>query len=306
MYRATYSQIGTDTGRLSSPFQQVPRPVAGEPNIRNAVVAPPGHVLIEADYSMLELRLIAWRAREESMLKLLRDDADIHAYSGLALWGLSDPKQLWEGHRKVSRQTGKTVNYSLGYEAGSDKLAEIMLLNMSEADIAKVIENFEVDSLNDLAAILRGRWHATYPGVRRWHAEEKARIRAAGKAIAPHGRIKHVPKIFSRDPKERAEGFREGINHVIQSPASDLTLLAATMFAEVQADYGVVAGPWPSHDSLLFVVQERGAQAAGEALRAIMEDEAPRKFSRLFDLNLDVPFKADVKVGERWGALVAA
>jgi len=295
-YYAAYRQHGTDTGRLASDFQQVPRVVPGQPNLRDAVRAPAGMVLVEADYSQIELRLIAWRAQEETMLRLLRE-GDLHAYSGRMLFGVPDEQQV----SKLIRQTGKTVNFSLGYEAGSDKLAEIMLLSMSDSEVANILTLLKCEKLGEAASHLWHRWHETYPGIRRWHAREKVEILRVGKSVAPHGRIKHVPKAFSRIPKERAEGLREGINHVIQSPATDLTLLAAVLAAPRLAADGAL-GPWPSHDSLLFAVYN--AVYAGRILQQVMEVEAPAEFERLFGVRLDVPIKADVKAGERWGSLL--
>ena len=299
-YFAEYRQIGTDTGRLSGDFQQVPRVVEGEPNIRNAVAAPPGMTLLELDYDQIELRFIAWRAREETLLRLYREGADVHAFSGRMLFGIHEQEGILN---PAVRRTGKTTNFGLSYEAGSEKLAEIMLLSLTPEDIAHVIRLLRVATLHEAAAQLHWRWHSTFPGVRRWHAEEKAQIARRGYALAPHGRIKHLPFLRSKDPKERAPAFRDGINHTIQSPASDLCLLAATMAAPTMyGDLGAVAGPWPSHDSLLWLI--RGdVRPAGAYLRQVMEQDAVRRFEDLFGLEIDLPITVGLKAGIAWGSL---
>lgn len=423
-FYAKYRQHGTDTGRLASDFQQVPRVVPGEVNLRDAVRAPEGMYLLESDFSQIELRLAAAQAQEQHLLHSYREGYDVHwstaanavvsgdmniagmllmrlgvpanraeaevlralwvagdttaepgrglsesspvgidseAWGWLREWGRSgagasqlqarlrdlqtllagclrevreytlplrtssrwrqmeqqplehhDAMQILsskgaQGLPKLSsicalaRHTGKVLNLSLLYEAGPAKLAEILLLNMAEDDVLRIRQLLGVETLDEAARRLWSRWHETYPGIRRWHAREKALILKQGYAQAPHGRIKHVPKAFSWDPKERSEGLREGINHVIQSTASDLTLLAAVLAAPKMALEGAL-GPWPNHDSLLFAV--RDPRASGAFLKEVMEVEAPAEFERRFGVLLDVPIVADVKAGERWGSLV--
>lgn len=234
------------------------------------------------------------------MLRFLRAGMDLHAHSGRMLFGIPDDQPVL----KIVRQTGKTCNFGLGYEAGEDKLAEIMLLNLKEPDIQHIKELLHVETLLDCAGILHRRWHGTYPGIRLWHNREKVLIARHGKAIAPQGREKHLPLSRSMNFKDRSEAFREGINHVIQSPASELTVLAAMLATpRLYAEHNAVAGPWLNHDALLYLMGETSYSAAGQCLKNVMEDEAVRVFNGLLTLDIDLPIVAELKCGVRWGSL---
>lgn len=234
------------------------------------------------------------------MLRFLREGKDLHAHSGRMLFGIPDDQPV----PKIARQTGKTCNFGLGYEAGEDKLAEIMLLNLKDADIQHIKELLDVSTLGECAEVLHRRWHATYPGIRTWHNREKVLIARQGKAIAPHGREKHLPLSRSKNFKERAEAFREGINHVIQSPASELTVVAATLATlRLYAEHNAIAGPWLNHDALLYLMGDTRISDAGVCLKKVMEEDAVRVFNGLITHPIDIPVLAELKCGMRWGSL---
>ena len=334
-YYATYNLIGTVTGRLSSDFQQVPRPSDDPelPNIRDAVAAPPGFVILEADFNMLELRLIAWHAPEPTLLELIRQGADVHWKTAVEvvlsgadrryyaqmlvkreLPSLSEAEAaallLTEEGRELTkiipalalaRHVGKTLNFSLAYGAAPAKVAEILRLAMTTAQVEDLCYLLKARTLLDAARRLHAAWHAAYPGIRQWHAREGQLIQATGRAVAPHGRIRWLPKAQSDSREERAEAVREGCNHVIQSLASDLTLLAAVQAAPVFRAAGAL-GPWPTHDSLLWVVPEGAVADLAHQLKVTMEGVGTAARD-LWGVSITVPLVAEVKVGPRWGSV---
>lgn len=199
------------------------------------------------------------------------------------------------------RHTGKTMNFGSGYGAAPAKVAEIMRIEMTNTQVREVCRLLGVDSLLDAARRLHAAWHEAYPGIRQWHWREGQVITATGRAVAPHGRVRWLPKAQSRNADERAEAIREGCNHVIQSLASDLTLLAGVQAAPHLRDAGAL-GPWPTHDSLMWVVPEAQAYSLAAFLRATMEGIGAL-VRDLWGVNLTVPLVAEVKLGLRWGSV---
>lgn len=303
-YYADYMQHGTTSLRLSGDFQQTPRPggpagftVIDEPNIRNALVAPPGMVIVEADYSMLELRLYAWRAREETMLGILRSGGDVHKYTASRVFGLPESEVT-----KLMRQTGKNTNFALGYGASDRKLAEMMMLAMLPEDIERVCDLLGVRTVQEAASMIHPAWHEAYPAIREWHSEERRFIFEHGYAEAPHGVIRWLPKARSNSQEERAEAFREGINHVIQSPGACMTLMGGVLAQPDILDMGGV-GPWNVHDSNIVIVPGPEVAVASRRILLAMEEQVPQMFREQFGMDLTVPILAEAKVGLRWGSL---
>jgi len=296
-YYVSTNQTGTVTGRLANDFQQVPR-VSEDPeipNIKNAVAAPEGFVILEADYSMLELRLGAWWAGEETMLRLLREEGqDIHRHTAEQAFG--------KGVTGFQRYVGKTMNFLLEYKGGPPKLAETLRLRMTDEQIANLCAMLSVGTLGEASRLLSASWHHTYPGIRQWHWREGGNIEVRGYAVAPHGRIRWLPEARSTNNQQREEAIREGINHVIQSLATDLCLMAGVLAAPTFASLGA-QGPWPVHDSLMWVVPAAHVRWLAAHLKRVMEVDAVATMENIMGRTIDVPIVADIKVGPRWGSV---
>ncbi len=257
------------TGRLSSEdpnIQQVPR----EDEYRGVFGGLEGFTWIKADLSQIELRLAAWVAEEANMLEALRSGADLHAQTAELIMG--DVKY---------RQTGKAMNFSLLYGAYPKKLRLIAARDYGVIIAAEDAEEYH------------RRFFEGYPGLLRWHQDMEISIKATGRSESPLGRLRILPDAFSSDRALSSRAVREGINHPIQSFASDLMLMALVRVNEEMP--GLVVAT--VHDELDLVVKDEDVPFVVERVQAIMEDTS---WLERWGIDLDVPVIAEITTGRYW------
>ena len=267
------------TGRLSSSnpnIQQVPR----DKEFRSIFTAPEGHTWMKADYSQIELRIAAWLANEPTMLAAYENGDDIHALTAAEVLG--DPS---------FRQGGKTLNFGLLYGAGPRTLQRIAR------------QDYDVWFTFEEAKQHRQNFFRLYPKLETWQRLSENQIETSGIARSPLGRIRYLP--HAKIPWEvedmvghKMAHLREGLNHRVQSFASDLTLQAVRRL--VEAGYPVVAAV---HDEVDLIVRDEDVKQTAETVKFIMEDLT---WLEKFGINLTVPVLAEVEVGPNWGELEVA
>jgi uracil-DNA glycosylase family 4 len=291
----TFKVSGTVTGRLSSGkadtekvtsraqirgvnLQQVPR----DSMVRGIFGAPPGSTFVEFDYSQVELRIAAYIAREQTMLQLYSQGADIHMAMAMRMTGKPEADIS-----KHERKMAKAVNFGFLYGMGPTKF------------ISTALSNYQVVVNLEQAQAARTAFFAQFPGLMPWHAKQRALAKKYKRVETPLGRVRHLPDIDSPDQGVRAEAERQAINSPVQGLASDLALLSFVLVSKQFRDLGFNAHPIGTvHDAVNYEIPNGELAMCLPIIKDTMENLPLR---RLFGMDLDVPIIADCKVGSRWG-----
>jgi DNA polymerase-1 len=271
----SYSLAATTTGRLSSSepnLQNIPvRNEAGR-KIRKAFVASPGHVLISADYSQIELRLLAHIADIPQLKKAFAEDIDIHAMTASEMFGVPV-----EGMPSDVRRRAKAINFGIIYGISAFGLANQLSIPREEA-----------------GAYIK-RYFERFPGIRDYMDATKKTVREKMCVTTIFGRSLHFPRIASANPSDRAFYERAAINAPIQGAAADIIRRAMTRMDAALEAAGLSAQMLLQvHDELVFEAPEAEAEATIGIARRVME-EAP-----LPAVALTVPLKVDARAAANW------
>ena len=267
----TYQQAVAATGRLSSTdpnLQNIPIRTALGRRIRRAFVAPPGRLLLGADYSQQELRILAHVSQDAGLKADFAAHADIHLAAAARVLGL-EPDQVGPRERSVA----KMINYGIAYGLSDFGLAQ--RLNIPREDAHVFIEDY----------------YAAYPGIRRYTTEMKILARDQGFVSTLLGRRRYLPELAARNSALRSAGERMAINMPIQGTAAD-----GMKIAMVRLDAALRARAMRSrmllqvHDELVFETDEEELADLAALAEELMEGALP----------LDVPLEVDLKVGENW------
>lgn len=277
---ASYKLFGTVTGRLSGEggIQQVPR----DPFIRSIIGAQEGWTFIQADYSQVELRIAAWLAGEERMLRQYINGEDIHMIRALKMTKKVDPSIV----TKEERKRAKPVSFGYLYGMGFKKF------------VTYAFDNYGIKTTEREANKDRNDFFEDYPGLPVWHAKQRSLARKYHRVNSPIGRVRHLPDILSADEGVRGEAERQAINSPVQSFASDLMLLSLTqLHSEFDPAEARVVGT--VHDSILFEVRDDKVDEYAGQIKATMEDMSIVK--KKFGTEVGVPIVADIETGTHWG-----
>ncbi len=262
-----YRQIGTPTGRMtsSSPsLQQIPH----SEQYRSCFSAPAGYQLIVADYSQIEMRILADFSRDEALLGAFDRGADLHRQTAADMFGLSLDQVT-----QRQREYAKGLNYGLIYGMGAEGLAS--RLESSVAEATSLIE----------------RYFAAYPRVARWLEEAAQRAVDDGKARTSSGRL-WIFRLDPLDPQQQAALRRVGKNAPVQGTASDIFKRAIRLLDEalVGMDARIVNA---IHDELVVEVAAPIAAEVEQLVARTMIDGAREFLTR-------VPVEVDVVIADAW------
>lgn len=265
------NQTVAATGRLSASepnLQNIPIRTELGRRIRRAFVAEPGNKLISADYSQLELRLLAHITRDEVMLDAFQKGDDIHNRTSRLVFGAKTDAEL-----KESRRFSKIVNFAIAYAIEPWGLSQRVGISRQEA--RKVIDDY----------------YATYKGVRRYMDEIPVQAREHGYVRSLYGRIRPLAGINDRNANIRKAAEREAINMPIQGTASDIVKIAMLhaddAFRREKLDARMLM---QVHDELLVECPAGVAERVAQTLKREMENA----------VELDVPLVADTGIGDNW------
>ena len=271
----SYSLAATTTGRLSSSepnLQNIPvRNEAGR-KIRTAFIAAPGHQLISADYSQIELRVLAHMADIPQLKKAFADGLDIHAMTASEMFGVPVKDMPSDVRRRA-----KAINFGIIYGISAFGLANQLGISREEAGayIKKYFERF--------------------PGIRDYMEATKKSCREQGFVTTIFGRKCHYPRIAASNPSERAFNERAAINAPIQGSAADIIRRAMTRMDAALVDAKLDAQMLLQvHDELVFEVPQSQVEATIALARQVMVD-APNPAVRL-----SVPLQVDAKAAKDW------
>jgi len=266
----SFNQAVAATGRLSSSdpnLQNIPIRTELGRAIRGAFVADPGHVLISADYSQIELRVLAHMAGDETLISAFKRGDDIHAQTALKMFGTDsgrDPHAL--------RATAKMINYALLYGKTAFTLAK------------------DIGVTPQAAQEFIDAYFAGFPRVRGFIDRTLEEGRSTGVVKTMFGRRRLVPDLMSRDFQRRSAAERAAVNMPIQGSAADIMKRAmvdvhAALEGSPQARMILTV-----HDELVFEVPEAEAERFAGIVRDRMQSAAA----------LDVPLDVDVGIGRSW------
>lgn len=269
--RCTFQQTVTATGRLSSAdpnLQNIPvRDELGR-RLRRAFVAAPGHLLLAADYSQIELRVLAHMAGDEALIAAFRRGEDIHRATAAEVFGVPP-----EAVDEALRARAKAVNFGIIYGITDFGLSQNIGIGRAEARAF-------IDA-----------YLARFPGVRRYMDEVVRRARAEGVVRTLTGRLRPLPEINSRNFVRRQFAERTALNTPIQGTAADIIKTAMVRVHRELAARGLQSRLLLQvHDELILEVPEDELAAARDLVVAAMEGAA----------DLAVPLRVDVKAGPNW------
>jgi DNA polymerase-1 len=267
----TLNQTVTATGRLSSSdpnLQNIPIRTEMGRRIRRAFIPAEGCLLLSADYSQIELRLLAHISQDPVMLDAFRHGEDIHERTARAVFGARTPQEL-----RDKRRVAKIVNFGIAYVIGPYGLAQ--RVGISRAEAKRVIEEY----------------YRTYAGVKRYMDQLPDQAREADCTVRSlFGRRRRLPELCGKGAP-RASAEREAINLPMQGSASDLVKLAMRQVDEALSREKLQARMiLQIHDELVFEVPREEIEPTRQLVKEIMEHVA----------EIDVPLVVDLGVGENW------
>ena len=267
----TFNQTAATTGRLSSNnpnLQNIPIRTELGREIRACFVAEPGNLLVSADYSQVELRLLAHIAGEDVLKEIFRKGEDVHTATARRVFGVT-PDKIDPGMRSKA----KMINYGIVYGLSAWGMADRLDIPQEEAD--EFIQ----------------RYLAGFPAVARWIEETIEQATEKGYVSTLFGRRRQVPELRARRWEMRRQGERFAVNMVIQGTAADIMKVAMVRCEDALREAGVRSRMiLQIHDELLF----EGPEHEAEAVERIAREQMGSAFE------MDPPLAVDVGAGRDW------
>jgi DNA polymerase-1 len=272
----SFSLASTTTGRLASSepnLMNIPIRTEEGRKIREAFVAEPGNVLVAADYSQIELRLLAHIADVAALKDAFKRGDDIHAMTASEMFGVPI-----DGMDPMVRRQAKAINFGIIYGISAFGLANNLGIGRDEAKtfIEKYFEKF--------------------PGVKTYMDAKREEVKAKGYVETIFGRRAHLPSIKDKNPNMRQFAERQAINAPIQGSAADVIRRAMIRLPSAMEQAGLDARMLLQvHDELVFEVPEEQAEDLIGLVKKVMSKAA------LPAIDISVPLDVDAKAGHHWG-----
>jgi DNA polymerase-1 len=268
---ASFNQTVAATGRISSSdpnLQNIPIRTAEGRSIRKAFVAEPGHLLLSADYSQIELRILAHLSKDQTLIDTFRRGEDVHDRTSREVFGALSPLPPDE-----QRRVSKMINYALLYGKTAFTLAKDIGVSKKEAET--FIEAY----------------FARYPSVRRFIDETIVKARETGHVRTLLGRLRRLPDLRAKNFQVRMEAERQAMNTPVQGSAADLIKKAMIDLHRELAERKLASRLiLQIHDELLLEVPEAEAETARALVKGVMEGA----------LQLEVPLVVEANIGRNW------
>lgn len=288
-----FNQIGAWSGRFSSSgpnLQQLPNPGKNpddDINYRDAFVTTPGYKMITADFSQVELRILASLSKEPGFLEAYQNDKDLHSRTGskisVPIYGSFLSEDEVETLKKIEtavsrlRSIGKNTNFAMAYQSGAWNISRKFKIPLDQA--TGIVENF----------------HSGYPVLHRWILDHNQLVVINGYAETVWGRRRNflIPSINDPDfDRKLSEIKREGTNHRIQGTSADITKLSMVyLYEELKSINGRIL--MCIHDEIVCEVPEEFVEQGAR----MVNDCMCKAFTEIIS---DVPIKVDVSVGNTW------
>jgi DNA polymerase-1 len=270
--RASYLQMGADTGRMScmSPnLQQIPR----DQRFRACVQAPAGWKFVVADFAQMELRLAAAEAQDELMTRAFQEGKDLHTITAMQIYGVSEDEVT-----KEQRQVSKSANFGLLYGSGAKGLRNYAATMGIQMDL-------------DEAAEVRQKFHAAYKGISKWQRTNAALADAPAKNPSVAIRVSGLRRFL---PGENNKLTTRCNTPIQGAGAAVLKLTLSKLWSALRSDTEeVVRLAGVVHDEIILLVVEEHAEVWAHQLQAVMQDAEARWLG-------EIPPLAEAKVGDSW------
>lgn len=267
----SYNQTVAATGRLSSSnpnLQNIPIRTELGRKIRGAFVAEPGHRFVAADYSQIELRVMAHLSEDPAMIDAFLKDQDIHERTASEVFGIAA-----QMHQAEYRRRAKVINFGILYGLSAFGLAK--QLQISRAEAQRFIDSY----------------FARYRGIRSWLDKTLLEARATGQVRTLFGRVRPVPELRGSDKNVKSFGERIAVNTPIQGTAADLIKLAMVQLHKRMRESGLASRIiLQVHDELVLECPESEVQQVADLVKEVMEGV----------YTLKVPLRVDVGIAANW------
>jgi DNA polymerase-1 len=267
----SFNQTATATGRISSSDPNLQNiPVKGEwgERIRKTFVAEDGNLLLSADYSQIELRILAHMSNDEVLIEAFKNEIDVHTKTASEVFGVAMDKVTTE-----MRRVAKTVNFGVIYGISPFGLSETLSVSKDEAK--KYIE----------------RYFERHSGVKEFIEKILHDVKERGYAVTLLGRRRQIPELKSQNSSIRAQGERLAMNSPIQGTASDIIKMAMiNIWRGLKENKLKTKMILQIHDELLFEVPESELEIVKDKIQEDMEGA----------MKLNVPLKVDISYGRNW------
>ncbi|WP_461250775.1 DNA polymerase I [Treponema sp. R8-4-B8] len=267
-----FVQTGTATGRLSSRepnLQNIPVRAEEGRRIREAFIAKSGCVLISADYSQIELVVLAHLSQDKNLISAFRENRDVHAKTASLIFGIDESEVKPE-----QRRMAKTINFGVIYGMSAFRLANELNISRTEA------QNFINAYFN------------TYSGVRQFIENTIKKTEQTGYVTTISGRRRYVPTINSHNKTEKSAAERIAVNTPIQGSAADIVKMAMlNLDKRLTAEKSKARLLLQVHDELILECPKSDAEKTSILIKTEMEQAAP----------LSIPLRVSVETGSRWG-----
>ena len=268
----SFIQTGTATGRLSSRdpnLQNIPVRDESGRRIRSAFIAPEGRLLVTADYSQIELVVLAHLSKDENMCRAFRDGVDIHKATAAMIYGV-EPDVV----SPDMRRTAKTINFGVIYGMSAFRLASSLGIPRKQA------QSF-IDS-----------YFATYSGISRFVSDTVQGAAETGSVQTILGRKRRIISINSKNHMEKAGAERIAVNTPVQGSAADIVKMAMTaVYRKLNESFPSARLLLQVHDELIAECDEADAAAVASLMKDTMENV----------IKLEVPLRVSVEYGKSWG-----
>jgi len=261
--RGNLDPLGAATGRFSC---SEPALQALDRRVRRAIEAAPGCVLMEADYSQMELRVLAHFSQDPALLHAFHSDIDLHVRTAASVLRIAETDVTDQ-----QRQLGKTLNFGIVYGQTAYGLADELGVTMQRAEE------------------LLAAHAAAYPRVAAWTTAVHEQARNTGEVRTMYGRRRQLPNIYSASDALAAEARRQAVNTIVQGTAADLLKVALIRLHDRLSDE--VRMLLPVHDSVLLEVPQVRVEETRGIVQAAMET-VPAGFA--------VPLKVEIRTGRTW------
>ena len=270
----TYLQTGTQTGRLASKdpnLQNIPIKTDLGRKIRQAFIPSSNNILVGADYSQIELFLLAEFSKDPNLMEAFNKNKDIHQKTASLIFG-KKPEDITNKERNV----GKTINFSILYGQGAFRLAENLKISKKEA------------------AIFINLYFEKYSYIKKYMEKLKNECKKNGHAQTYWGRIRTIPEIYDKNKMKQANGERMSINTTIQGTAADLIKIAMIKICNKFKQENIFSKLITQvHDELIFDVIPKEKEKVISIIKDCMEN----------GFNFHLQLKTTIKTGKDWGEL---
>jgi DNA polymerase-1 len=287
--RTSFNQASTDTGRLSSSGPNLQNQPSRGPEgklIRSCFVARPGHMLVVADYNMMELRMAAHFSRDAEMMRAFREGLDLHTLTAAGQTGwtyetVAEALEAGDPEMKAARQIGKTSNFGLLYGMGPKKFQRFLLVQNGTKVTYDEAWNL-IEFFND-----------TYSGITKWKRQVERFAQQHGFVTTLRGRKRRLPDIYSEDMAKVRTAQRQAVNAVVQGSCADIICEAIPAIQQAMKEFGGSL-LLQVHDELVAEVPEQYAESAARIMERLMVERVNQE--------LRVPLSVEAGIGKDWSS----